>query len=139
MKRIHIVKKMIIDARKAAGLSQKELGERLGMSQPSYAYYETGTGTIPNTKLMQIVETLGQPSEPFLEAAASDRTVSKSPTTKRRKSQSDPKNDRDKTVISPRKKRSTAISRQLPAGLRKQLEQINNSLGRIADHLEAKS
>lgn len=58
--------------RKAAGLSQSELAERLGISRSSYQYYERNERDLPSSLLLRICELFdddahriltGQPSE----------------------------------------------------------------------------
>jgi transcriptional regulator with XRE-family HTH domain len=53
-------------ARKAAGLSQTEMGERLGMSRAGYGHLESGTNLMTVEDLFRIAAVLGLPVEHLL-------------------------------------------------------------------------
>lgn len=60
------VAKRIRDARESAGLSQEELGNKIGMSKVGYGHYERGTH-LPNIwQLFQLSRILSRPVEWFL-------------------------------------------------------------------------
>lgn len=133
MKKVHAVKKMIIDARKAAGLTQRSMAERMGISQPAYAYYETGTRPVTAEKLEMIASYLELPVEPFLEIAATETPVKITPTRRGRKPSNKQLTDGTRT---PGRRGRPAGSKSIPAGLKKLLEAINTNLARIASALE---
>ena len=49
----------IRDLREDADLTQKELAEKLGMSQTGYSKYETGENDIPTAILIKLAEIYG--------------------------------------------------------------------------------
>lgn len=60
------VAKRIRQAREATGLSQEDLGAKIGMSKVGYGHYERGTH-LPNLwQLMQLSRLLNRPIEWFL-------------------------------------------------------------------------
>ena len=54
------------EARKAAGLTQEEMGDKLGMSRGGYGLLETGSRTITLEDLFNLSRILGWPVEYFL-------------------------------------------------------------------------
>lgn len=54
------------EARKAAGLTQEELGQQLGMSRAGYGHLETGDNLMTMADLFQLARILGRPVEWFL-------------------------------------------------------------------------
>jgi HTH-type transcriptional regulator / antitoxin HipB len=54
------------EARKAAGLTQEEMGDKLGMSRGGYGLLETGSRTITLEDLFNLSRILGRPVEYFL-------------------------------------------------------------------------
>lgn len=132
MKKIHIVKKMITEARQKARLTQQAMAEKLGMSQPAYAYYETGTRSISENKLRVIAHHLDLPIEHLLTAASTNQTVSVKPSKKKPRGSATPTIDKPKNTKPARKRKAPNA---IPPGLMKQLQGINTSLNRIADIL----
>ena len=53
------INEKIKQARKAAGLTQKQVAEKLGVTKQSYAFYEYGTRRPRLNKLKQIAEVCG--------------------------------------------------------------------------------
>ena len=53
----------LAEFRKAAGLSQKDLGEAIGVDQATVCYYETGQGTPRLKQAFKVAARLGQPLE----------------------------------------------------------------------------
>lgn len=133
MKKVHAVKKMIIDARKSAGLTQRSMAERMGISQPAYAYYETGIRPVAEEKLHQIASNLNLPVEPFLEVAATEGPVKVTPVRRGRKPSGKKQGN---GTQAPARRGRPAGSKSIPAGLKKLLESINSNLERIAVALE---
>lgn len=56
--------------REAAGLSQTELGDRLGVSYQQVQKYERGANRVSVDALIRIARALGQPFSAFVEAEA---------------------------------------------------------------------
>ena len=53
-------------ARAQAGLSQREVAQHLGVSRPTYTYYETGHTTPSVFDLYRLAQLYGRPMEDFL-------------------------------------------------------------------------
>jgi len=58
--------KRIRAAREEAGLSQEELGGKIGMSSVGYGHYERGTHLPDIWQVFQLARALGRPVEHFL-------------------------------------------------------------------------
>lgn len=65
--------KRIKEARKAAGLTQKELGERMGVSDTSIAQYESGQRNPKGETLVRIANALNVPCREFTDIIFSDK------------------------------------------------------------------
>lgn len=52
------IKNNVSELRKKTGLTQKEMAEKLSITQPAYSYYETGDKPLPINKLKAISEIL---------------------------------------------------------------------------------
>lgn len=52
---------MLAEVRKAKGLSQKEMAERLGLPRSTYCEYETGNKSIPADVAKKISKILNKP------------------------------------------------------------------------------
>ena len=63
---LEIALRRVREARKEAGLSQAELGDKLGMSRAGYGHLESGTNLMTLEDLFQISRILGRPVEYFL-------------------------------------------------------------------------
>lgn len=74
-------------AREEAGLNQKELSERLGISQSTLSNYEKGKRRLYLAQLQQIAEVLGRPIEYFLQPI--ETTPSNSISTENRENRKD--------------------------------------------------
>ena len=59
----------IQEARKAAGLSQESLGERLGVSRQAVSKWETGTADPSTSNLLALAKLFGVPAEELLHQA----------------------------------------------------------------------
>ena len=64
-------------AREEAGLNQKDLAERLGISQATLSNYEKGKRRVYLPQLQKIAEDLGRPLEYFLQPIDPDTEPSK--------------------------------------------------------------
>ena len=53
-------------ARAQAGLSQREVAQHLGVSRPTYTYYETGHTAPSVSDLYRLAQLYGRPMEDFL-------------------------------------------------------------------------
>ncbi len=53
------IKERIHKSRKAAGLTQKDLADQMGISQAAYSYFENGDKPLPLRRLDMIAEILG--------------------------------------------------------------------------------
>jgi transcriptional regulator with XRE-family HTH domain len=63
--------------RKAKGLTQKQLAEKIGLSPPAVTQWETGGGIdMPN--LVKVAKVLGVPSKVLVEAMETDRAATPS-------------------------------------------------------------
>ena len=56
----------IQEARKAAGLSQESLGERLGVSRQAVSKWETGAADPSTSNLLALAKLFGIPAEELL-------------------------------------------------------------------------
>ena len=61
----------IQEARKAAGLSQESLGERLGVSRQAVSKWENGTSEPNTSNLMALARLYGIPAEDLLKGVES--------------------------------------------------------------------
>ncbi len=62
------------NARKARGLTQQQLAERLGIVQQSYAQYETGRARIQLAMLPRLTQYLGLTMDELMGFSAANRT-----------------------------------------------------------------
>ena len=60
----------IQEGRRAAGLSQESLGERLGVSRQAVSKWETGTADPSTSNLLALAKLFGVPAEELLRQAA---------------------------------------------------------------------
>ena len=60
----------IQEARKAAGLSQESLGERLGVSRQAVSKWESGTADPSTSNLLALAKLFGVPAEELLRETA---------------------------------------------------------------------
>lgn len=58
MTNIQAIKSSIQRARKDKGLTQKEMAEKIGISQPAYSYYEKGDKPLPVNQLNKVLDIL---------------------------------------------------------------------------------
>lgn len=56
----------IAAARIRHGMSQRELGDKLGVDQSTVSYWETGTNEVTLTKLVRIADAMGEPLDSLL-------------------------------------------------------------------------
>lgn len=77
---ISFVGKRIAEARRAAGLTQKELAEQIGYSAAWLAEIERGRNTVNSYALLQLTKALGYPADFFVNPAYRyDRLAPKGP------------------------------------------------------------
>lgn len=65
----HLFPRVIRQIRESRGLSQSELAEKCGVTQPAVAGWESGTRPILETTLEKIAEALGEPIDEMLARA----------------------------------------------------------------------
>ncbi len=58
MTNIKGIKETILTARKEKGYTQKDMAEKLSISQPAYSYYEKGDKPLPVNQLKKVLEIL---------------------------------------------------------------------------------
>jgi len=58
MTNIKGIKETILTARKERGYTQKDMAEKLSISQPAYSYYEKGDKPLPVNQLKKVLEIL---------------------------------------------------------------------------------
>lgn len=58
MTNIRGIKETILVARKEKGLTQKDMANKLNISQPAYSYYEKGDKPLPANQLKKVLEIL---------------------------------------------------------------------------------
>lgn len=59
MTNIKGIKETIHKTRKTLGITQKEMADKLSISQPAYSYYEKGNKPLPAAQLMKVLDILG--------------------------------------------------------------------------------
>lgn len=58
MTNIRGIKDTILNVRKEKGFTQKEMAEKLNISQPAYSYYEKGDKPLPVNQLKKVLDIL---------------------------------------------------------------------------------
>ena len=58
MTNIKGIKETILTARKEKGYTQKDMAEKLSISQPAYSYYEKGDKPLPVNQLKKVLDIL---------------------------------------------------------------------------------
>lgn len=58
MTNIRGIKETILTARKEKGLTQKDMADKLNISQPAYSYYEKGDKPLPANQLKKVLNIL---------------------------------------------------------------------------------
>lgn len=74
-------------AREEAGMNQKELSEKLGISQSTLSNYEKGKRRLYLAQLQQIADALGRPIEYFLQPLDNSTLTPTSPANKKDETQ----------------------------------------------------
>jgi len=62
----HTIARRVREARKSSGLTQEDVGNKIGLSAVGYGHYERGTHAFSTWQLFQVSQVLGRPVEWFL-------------------------------------------------------------------------
>lgn len=74
----HDIGSLIREMRKAAGMSQMRLADKIGVSYQMIQKYEKGTSKLSVPRLMQFADVFGVPVTAFLDTSKSGKTKKKS-------------------------------------------------------------
>lgn len=78
MTNIRGIKETILTARKEKGLTQKDMADKLSISQPAYSYYEKGDKPLPANQLKKVLKILDIEMDQLKELESPMESISRS-------------------------------------------------------------